>query len=49
VRLALVHTAHCNIIAGCGYLRELHDRDSVPRFLAAYDDVCVKRGPPRTA
>jgi SEC-C motif len=41
--------AHDNIIGGAGYLRELHDRYPVPRFLAAYDGFCVRRGPPRTA
>jgi soluble lytic murein transglycosylase-like protein len=49
VRLALIHGAHDNIIAGAGYLRELHDRYTVRRFLAAYDGVYVRRGPPRTA
>ena len=41
--------AHDNIIAGAGYLCELHDRYPVLRFLSAYDGVCVRRGPPRTA
>jgi soluble lytic murein transglycosylase-like protein len=39
--------AHDNIIAGAGYLRELHDCYPISRFLAAYDGV--RRGPPRTA
>ncbi|HQT72594.1 MAG TPA: lytic transglycosylase domain-containing protein [Acidiphilium sp.] len=31
------YDAHDNIIAGAGYLRELHDRYGVPGFLAAYN------------
>ncbi|MGA8584006.1 MAG: hypothetical protein WB715_09255, partial [Roseiarcus sp.] len=50
VGLALIHIRPArNIIVGAGYLRELHDRYLVPRFLSAYDGVRVRRGPPRTA
>ncbi len=31
------YDVHDNIIAGAGYLRELHDRYGVPGFLAAYN------------
>jgi hypothetical protein len=43
------YRARDNIIAGASYLRELHDRYLVLGFLAAYDGVCVRRGPPRNA
>ncbi len=31
------YDVHDNIIAGAGYLRELHDRYGIPGFLAAYN------------